>query len=210
MTPADPYVAAGLARNPFAWVHEHDPGPFLDRGVGDAPPTAAGLFVQVIGVKGAGKTTTLAHWRRAVPGPYHHVPPSGRARWSFPPVGPSVYWDEVDRMPGPVRARALRRATRAGATVVVGTHEDLAGVARRYGFAVRTIELGPIDPSELHRWATERVDAVRLPGVGAGTTLSPSEYAAIAAAAGASWRVAGDLLHERFAAAVADARSATG
>lgn len=210
MISPDPYLAAGMSRNPFAWVDHHDPGPFLDRGMGEAPPAGRRLFVQVIGVKGAGKTTTLAHWQAMAPGPYHHVPPSGRVRWTMPPVGAIVYWDEVDRMPAPVRSRALRRAARVRATVVLGTHEDLAHLGRGHGFEVRTIELPAIGAAELERWATERIDAVRLPGIGSVPAPAASDYPAIAAAAGGSWRVAGDLLHARVAAAVAGLGSAVG
>lgn len=192
----DPYLALGLHRNPF--VAEHAPGVpdalWVDRGLPAAPAPSGGLFVQVIGPCGAGKTSLLLHWRQERAGPYHYVPP-GPGRWRPPPIGSIVYWDELDRMPEPLRVVSLWRAAHREATVIAGTHVDLAALARRCGFAVQTVAYPPILPSLLRQWAERRIAAARVPGTPCGLALGQADAGRIAAAAGHSWRIAADLLH---------------
>ena len=189
---ADPYHRAGLRLNPFA----HDVLPagapdWVERGL-PAPPEPAGRrLLQVIGVKGAGKTSSLRRWQAVTGGPWHYVPP-GRDRFRPLPVAPLVYWDEADRAVPVLRRRALRAAARRGATVVAGTHLDLAAEADAAGLPVQTVLLPPISPAELDAWAGARFAAVAL----ATPWSLPDEVARdVAERAGASWRVAGDLLH---------------
>ena len=85
----DGYAALGLTGNPF--VIEESPGVpaelWLDRAdVPAAPRAGQRILVQVLGEKGAGKTSLLTHWRHSAPGPYHYVPPAGAGRWAAPPV----------------------------------------------------------------------------------------------------------------------------
>lgn len=199
MTFDDPYLRSGLGANPFA----HDVGGssagWVDRGLPPPPEPGRRLLVQVIGVKGAGKTSSLRRWRAAAPGPWRYVP-RGVGRLRPLPVAPLAYWDEADRAPGAARWWGWRSAARRGATIVAGTHVDLQAEAVAAGLAVDTVVLGPISVGELIGWAAQRFAAV---GAGAEWALPESVAADVAGCAGASWRVAGDLLHVWVAQQVA-------
>lgn len=173
---------------------------WIDRGLLPATPAPGRrLLVQVIGVKGAGKTTTLRHWREAAPAPWRYVP-RGVRRLRPLPVAPLVYWDEADRAPAAARWWGLRAAARRGATVVAGTHVDLAAEGLAAGLAVDTVPLIPITAADVAGWAARRFAAV---AAGPGWELPDEVAADVAGRAGASWRVAGDLLHAWVASEVA-------
>ena len=199
------YAALHLAANPF--TADLTPGVperlWVPREAPAAPEPGGRRFVQVVGVKGAGKTSLLTHWRRTHPGPYAHVPPGVR-RWRIPPFAAVCYWDEADRLPAPLLWVALRLARRRGATVIVGTHRDLSGSAGRAGFAVETVEFGGVSPAFLAAWCERRVAAVALPGCD--FRVPPDVIAAVANSCGGCLRTAGDRLHvwaaERAAAAL--------
>jgi len=201
MTFDDPYRRCGLRENPFA----HDAGDrrappsWVDRGTAAPAEPGRRQLVQVIGVKGAGKTSTLRRWRAAAPGPWRYVP-TGARRWRPLPVAPLVYWDEADRAPAAARWWAWRTAARRGATVVAGTHVDLEAEARAAGLSVKSIVMLDISVGELTEWAAQRFAAV---GAGPEWTLPESVAGDATAQAGASWRVAGDLLHTWVAQEVA-------
>jgi hypothetical protein len=198
---SDPYRRCGLSENPFA----HDAGgaradaSWVDRGTPPAAAPGGRRLVQVVGVKGAGKTSTLRQWHRLAPGPWRYVPPGAR-RFRPLPVAALVYWDEADRAPRAFRWSAWRAAARRGATVVAGTHVDLELEARAAGLEVTSLTLSAISAEELIGWAGLRFAAV---GAGPDWTLPPPVAADVVARAGASWRVAGDLLHAWVAREVA-------
>ncbi len=196
----DPYHALGLRGNPF----RIDPAPgviealFLERPFPPIPVSRQRRFIQVIGPKGAGKTTLLLHWRRSAPGPYRHVPPT--ALRFFPlPVASLVYWDEADRIPAGILYSALAASRLRSATVVAGTHEDLRGIASRFGFEVETFYLPVIRPEEVMQWAAVRINEDSLASGSSGLSLESDEARRIARDAGRSWRRVGALLH-RWAA----------
>jgi hypothetical protein len=190
--PRNPYHRAGLRLNPFAHdaVPPHSPD-WVERGLPPEPAPGGRVLRQVIGVKGAGKTSSLRRWHASTGGPWRYVPP-GRGRLRPLPVAPLVYWDEADRALPALRRLALGAAARSGATVVAGTHVDLAAEAGAAGLRVETIALPPITPAELRRWAEARFAAVALTQP---WTLPDDVALAVAAEAGGSWRTAGDLLH---------------
>lgn len=193
----DRYGRLGLSRNPFVadptpgvpdalWIDRHDLLP-------PAPVPGGRRFVQLLGPKGAGKTTTLLRWRATHAGPYRHVGPDLLSRVRPLPAGPLVYWDEVDRAVPAVLGLCLARCRRRDATVVAGTHRDLASTAARRGFAVETVTFGPITPEAARRWVERRLENVAI----ADGHWRPGEadLAAAVAAAGSSWRCLGDRLH---------------
>ncbi|MBI3688257.1 MAG: hypothetical protein HY241_13150 [Actinobacteria bacterium] len=203
----DPYRRCGLRANPFA---HGDGGPqdaagWVDRGLPAAAEPGRHRLVQVIGVKGAGKTSTLQRWRAVAPGPWRYVPP-GIQRLRPLPVAPLVYWDEADRAPAALRWWGWRAAARSGATIVAGTHVDLGAEAQAAGLAVHSVVLCTITVEELTVWAAQRFAGVSAEP---GWVLPKHVAADVAACAGASWRVAGDLLHAWVAREVA-ARDASG
>ncbi|MEO1352648.1 MAG: hypothetical protein AAFW84_28270 [Cyanobacteria bacterium J06635_15] len=201
----NPYLALGLQCNPF--VAEDEPGVpeplWLDRGWSDAPPKQAARLVQVLGVKGAGKTSHLSHWQAQTRGPYCYYPP-GWGRLKMPQVAAIAYWDEADRIPLPYLLSALTWARLTRATIVAGTHRDLGAIARGLNLAVQTIHLQPFDGETLSVWANRRIAAVRLPSQNSTLTLTPERAEKIAAIAQGSWRDAADALHIWAAATAAE------
>lgn len=191
------YATLGLSGNPF--VAESEPGVAADLWIsrdGVPPPSRPGQrrLVQLIGPKGAGKTSHLLRWRSLAPGPYHYVP-LGPGRWRRPPVAPLVYWDEVDRLAGPVRAGSLAYAAARGATVVAGTHDDLAGIARACGLAVSTYRFTALTAAVVQEWAALRIAATALPGRTPSLELDDATARVICERAGASLRDAALELH---------------
>lgn len=169
-----------------------------------APPHAGERhLVQVIGPKGAGKTSLLLRWRATRPGPYHYVAP-GWPRWQLPVSAPIAYWDEVDRMAAPTRAVAFRTAVARGATIVVGTHRDLSRPARACGLRVTSYEFPALSPKDLQEWASLRISEVVRPGARPALVLDRNFAAEVCAAVGPSLREAAVILH-RWAAECARA-----
>ncbi len=106
---------------------------WIDRGWSAPPQPGAKQLIQIIGVKGAGKTSHLKHWQAQTGGPYCYYPP-GWDRVKLPVVSPIAgpihqriaYWDEADRIPTPVLVAALLTAAQTSHTIIVGTHKDLS------------------------------------------------------------------------------------
>lgn len=191
------YAALGLSGNPF--IAEAEPGVVADlwiarAGVPSPPQPGQRRLLQLIGPKGAGKTSHLLRWRELAPGPYHYVAPR-RAGWRPPPVEPLVYWDEVDRLAGPVRAASLAYAAARGATVVAGTHEDLTRIAGACGLAVTTYEFPALTPAVLQEWAALRIAETALPGRTPGLVVDDATAQEICERVGASLRDAARELH---------------
>lgn len=201
----DRYHQVGLRNNPFYANMSDDPqepvtGPwFVDRGLAPPPPAGSGVLVQVIGDQGMGKSTHIAEWRRLQPGPLHYIPRHPyHDRWRPPPIGALVYGDEIDRMPVPLRRRWLRQLGLVGATVVVGTHRNLTGVARRAGFEVRTHRLGPVSRSELAAVLERRLRAAAVDRV-VSVAFTGSDVIAIHAESGGNLRAADSIAHRILA-----------
>ncbi len=203
MTFVDRYRLAGLPGNPFSApqrtteVAAH----FVDRGLGPAPTAGQGLLVQVIGDSGYGKSTQLAHWRATVPGPYHYIPRAPyRRRWATPPIEPLVYGDEIDRMPSLRRAAWFRALASVGATVIVGTHVDLARTARRHGLEVISHWLRPLTLAQLRALLEGTLNAAGTPRV----QFSDEDTKVIASRSGGVPREVCVSAHELLAERVAD------
>lgn len=197
----DRYRAAGLTGNPFAAATAiAPPTRFVDRGLPDPPPPGSATLVQVIGDKGAGKTTHVTHWRSRVDGPYHYVPRRPyRARYLPPPVGPIVYADEIDRMPLVVRRRWFGSLASAGATVVAGTHRDLTRPATRAGLRVVTHRLGPASPETLHEFVTGRLQAASAQADAIGPVIDALDLGEVHHRSQGNLRAAESMLHEAVA-----------
>lgn len=184
------YSALGLVRNPFAWDEGYDHGPFLNHLGLDVPKPQGRRLLQLLGDRGAGKSTHLRHWHNATGGPYYYVEPEGPAN---PPVGPLVFWDEADRISDRQLKQLFKQVARASGTVVVGTHRDLSKPARAAGLEVETIRFAPLKVEVLGPWSQARINAVR---VGASAFSVPDGVLEqICADSKSSLREAGDLLH---------------
>lgn len=197
------YATLGLSRNPFAWIDDADPGPFLNH-LGVSIPLAGSLKLrQLIGPKGAGKSTHLRHWQSLTGGSYYYVEPDVSAD---PPVGPLVYWDEADRISDRQLMVLFRRAVEIDATVVAGTHRDLRRPAERSGLLVETIEFGRLSPETLDGWCRARIASASL---NEPQFCIPTEILGqVIDKAQSSLRDAGDLLHIWVAAHARDLSSA--
>lgn len=201
----DRYLAHGLKHNPFAFdvaeLHEV----FVERGLPTPPPANARVLVQLIGAKGFGKTTQLHAWRRQRPGPYCYVPPGSlRQRWLQPPVAGLVYADEIDRLPPIVRMRWFRQLANAQATVVAGTHQDLAAPARRCGLSVITHNLDAVDLETLRRIVDAKVRAAQqtTAELSSAFAITDEELRGVHERSHGSVRIAERHLHELLAARV--------
>lgn len=200
----NPYQALGLKRNPFVLADDAiiSPPLWIDRGWSASPQPGAKQLVQIIGVKGAGKTSHLKHWQAETGGPYCYCPP-GWGRLKLPvisalakPIHQRIaYWDEADRIPAPLLVAALLTAAQTNHTIVAGTHADLSNVARWVKLSVTTIDIPAFDALMLTQWVDKRIAAVRLPDECCGLKLGRAKAEEIAIAANGSWREASDLLH---------------
>ena len=163
MTFVDRYREAGYEKNPFSTAALSESSIFVDRGLRPPEPGARTMY-QLIGDRGFGKSTHLQRWQSTQPGPVHYVPPEPYAkRWATPPTGnATVYGDEIDRMPSLLRWRWFRSLAKAGATVIIGTHVDLRGVAERAGFTVVSHHLVPLTRDEVECVVGQHVERVRI------------------------------------------------
>lgn len=204
----DPYHAIGLHANPFV-AETLDPRTalpavperlWLDRGYSTAPASKQTLLVQLIGHKGAGKSSHLKHWHQQRPGPLRYFPRPYFSRWRVPPVADICYWDEACRIPLPLLCFALWRAKKQRATICVGTHRDLSPWAKRFGLAVRTHSLNVFSIKTLQQWAQMRIDHACIDTANpAPLTLPDSTAKNVWQHSAGSWRHAMALLH-RWAA----------
>lgn len=204
MTIVDRYRAVGLASNPFSVELDRSAADrlFVDRQLPSPPTPGSATLVQVLGDRGAGKTTQVLAWRRCVDGPYHYVPPTPlRDRLALPPIAPLVYVDELDRMPAPLRWRWLGQLARFGTTVVAGTHTDLAASARRAGLSTVTHRLGPIDRDTLAQVIQRRMTAASIDQDDP-VHLSRSDFETLHRRSGGSVRAALVAAHELVATRV--------
>ncbi len=195
----DPYRGVGLERNPFLLeVGAVEARVWVDRGSSDAPPVGAGIFWQILGVKGAGKSSHLQHWLAQTGGVYRYYGPHWTSRWTMPPVQPIAYWDEADRIPAPLLWLALANAARQKASIVAATHRDLALEARRAGLEVKTMWLERISPEQLLEWAELRIARVRLES-GSNYRVTLLEAEEMLKTSSDSWRELGGVLHNHCA-----------
>lgn len=192
MNVQDGYHRLGLQRNPF--IADPTPGiaPQLWIETGRLVPRS-GEIVQLIGNRGAGKTTQLLHWQHETGGAYRHVLP-GRQRWARLPIADRIYWDEADRVPHVLLRQAIKAAARIKAAVAIGTHIDLAPRLESSGFVIRTHQLGHIAAMDVEAWAAQRIANTQLDGHAA-FSLGPDLAESVAEESGGSWRVVGDQLH---------------
>lgn len=163
----DRYHEAGLTHNPFvspqlpAALDVNVDAIYIDRGLSDPPAPGSRSLVQVIGEEGMGKSTQLQWWRSSQPGPFHYIPREPyRDRWATPPVRqPTIYGDEIDRMPVVLRRRWFKTLAKAKATLIIGTHVDLTALGQRSGFTVITHHLETLDAPKMREMIDARLAA---------------------------------------------------
>lgn len=197
MSYSDPYHQLGLRRNPFIAPDDLEipPQRWLDFGFSQAPPIQNRLFLQVIGKKGAGKTSHLLHWKQQTGGIYYYCQP-GWKRCLIPPVSKIVYWDEANRIPLPLLLTSLWRSRSINATIVAGTHDNLAKFASLFGFEIKTIGLSTLCVDNFLQWAKKLIEAERLsPLTPVRLELTFDIAKKIVAESEGSWRKAATYLH---------------
>ena len=165
----DPYHSFGLKRNPFFAPQDLqiERDRWLDFGYSQAVSPGQRLFVQFLGEKGAGKTSHLLHWQQQTGGHYFYQAPW---QWqTFPPCQPDptgvaiTYWDEANRIPLPTLAWALKKAYKLQLTVVVGSHQNLAPLARLVGYKTKSIDLDHLTLPRLKCWINQHFLSELLP-----------------------------------------------
>lgn len=197
MSYCDPYHRLGLRRNPFIALDDLEISPerWLDFGFSQPPPIQKRLFWQVIGEKGAGKTSHLLHWKQQTGGVYYYCQP-GWKRCSLPPVAKIVYWDEANRIPLPLLLTSLLRSRCINATIVAGTHDNLAEFASLFGFEIKNITLSTLCVENLLQWVKKLIEAERLsPSIPISLELTTDNAREIVAESQGSWRKAATYLH---------------
>jgi hypothetical protein len=133
-------------------------------------------FIQLLGTKGAGKTSHLLHWQQQTGGDYYYqkpwdwrsIPPFQSDQWSIK----VTYWDEANRIPTPTLIWALKGAYHHRLTVVVASHINLAPIARFSGYPIHTIRLNCLTLPHLQRWISQQFQAEFLPGRSPGQELA--------------------------------------
>ncbi|MEO0841680.1 MAG: hypothetical protein AAFY21_20315 [Cyanobacteria bacterium J06641_2] len=197
MSYCNPYHQLGLRRNPFIALDnlEIPPERWLDFGFSQPPPIQKRLFLQVIGEKGAGKTSHLLHWKRQTEGIYYYTQPGWKA-WLLPKIGKIAYWDEANRIPLPLLLIGLWQASLINATIVAGTHNNLAQFASFFGFEIKTITLSTLCVDNLLLWVKKTIEAERLsPYIPINIEFTPDIAEKIIAESENSWRKAANYLH---------------
>ncbi len=165
----DPYHFFGLRRNPFFapqdLLIERDR--WLDFGYSQAVSPGQRFFVQFLGKKGAGETSHLLHWQQQTGGHYFYQAPW---QWqTLPPCQPDLtgsaiaYWDEANRIPLPTLIWTLKTAYKLKLTVVVGSHQNLAPLARFVGYQTKTIDLDHLTLPRLKCWINQHFFSELLP-----------------------------------------------
>ncbi|MFN9175243.1 MAG: hypothetical protein ACK58N_12255 [Synechocystis sp.] len=116
-------------------------------------------------------------WQQQTGGIYYYQKPW---HWhSIPPFTPDrngvkiTYWDEANRIPLPLLIGSLNRAYENQLTVVVGSHLNLAAIARLVGYKIQTIRLNNLSLPRLKVWIDQQFQAELLPG------RSPSQQLAL-------------------------------
>lgn len=197
MSYSDPYHQLGLRRNPFIAPDnlEISPQRWLDFGFSQPPPIQKRLFLQVIGEKGAGKTSHILHWKQQTGGVYYYCQP-GWKRCLLPPVAKIAYWDEANRIPLPLLLISLWQASFINATIVAGTHDNLAKFASLFGFEIKTITFSTLCVENLLQWVKKMIEAERLsPSIPIRLELTTDNARKIIAESQNSWRKAANYLH---------------
>lgn len=210
----DPYYSFGLRRNPFFASQDlHiERDRWLDFGYSQAVSPGQRLFVQFLGKKGAGKTSHLLHWQQQTGGDYFYQAP-----WqcqTLPPCQPDqtgiaiAYWDEADRIPFPTLIWVLKQAYKLPLTVVVGSHQNLAPLARLVGYEIQTFHLDHLTLSRLKHWINQHLMAELLPERSREQTLAFQQLQnkltdqfllAILNESEGSWRKTATILHRWLA-----------
>lgn len=193
----DPYRLLGLKRNPF--VIESKPGVSSEHWIDQIPELPfpqkkQRQLIQILGHKGAGKTSLILHWQKYVGGPYHYVPPDV-GKYHFPKIKELCFIDEADRLPLFYKPIIFALAKAKQATLVVGTHEDLSIWAKIFQMSVQTIQFPPLNTKIITLWANHRINSTRLEEEPCLLTLSEQTVQIICDKANNCWRKVGDELH---------------
>jgi hypothetical protein len=194
---SNPYHSLGLRYNPFIQPESLNISSdlWVDFGFSSPPPVKSSLFRQILGEKGAGKTSHLLHWQELTQGPYYYCQ-KGWLSWRFPPIAAIAYWDEADSIPLPILFFSLIYARLCCATIVVATHVDITWVASLCAFRCEKIHLSTLSTQNLIIWAQKAINAAQLSQkTPIDLKLSEQEAEEIVQKSQGSWRKAANYLH---------------
>ncbi len=126
--------------------------------------------VQIMGEAGRGKTARLRRLQSHFPtAPYIYLG-EDEPLPEIPPLiarplgGPALLLDEAQRLPRRRRQRLFREARRAGASLVIATHQNLSNELDGADLFVESITVQGLDPHGLLAILERRIDWARMSG----------------------------------------------
>ncbi len=203
-----PFHALGYRANPFRaltdeeWAKVAVLPPEIERLLPDEA-----THLQLLGDKGAGKTTTLLGLQRRLDQTgrvtsYVYLA-EGQTRLPALPRPPDVLLlDEAQRLTSRERARLLdllRPDARRYIRLLLSSHEDLAPLFARRSLPLHTVHYDGLDEAHLHAVIRRRLDYFRLPDVPA-VTIAPETLRYLWQSYGANLRAVEQVLYEVFQA----------
>jgi hypothetical protein len=128
-----------------------------------------GRMIQFLGDAGRGKTARLRRLGLLFPDAHYIYLAEGEPPPALPQPKPAagavfVLLDEAQRLPRRRRRHLFRSTARAGASLVLAAHEDVAGEAEAEGLECRTRTVAGLDTEQLLAVIDRRLEWARCPG----------------------------------------------
>lgn len=188
---ASPWARLGLRWNPFGEPPPEDVADLVvlpELGTWEEWLRRPRTTAQFLGHQGRGKTARLRRLQASFPGvPYLYLgedrplPDLPLLRRREEEGGPVLLLDEAQRLPRRKRRRLFRRVAELDASLVVGSHEDLAGEMRAAGLEPKTEVVEGLKPDRLRAIVDRRLEWARRstgePAPSVSTDLDCSELA---------------------------------
>lgn len=188
------FAHLNLTRNPFG---QFSPNVLAELARKDAPRVVEGEALQIVALKGRGKTTWLHAIEAANPGCIRAtVDLHSRLAAPAPRDGAVYLLDEADFCE-PAQLRDLARSAR---TLVLATHSDLAPRVAR---PLRTVRTPPLTADRLHSIVERRIECCRR-GPGATPMPSTAQLASLLEEHGDDLRAILDRLYDALQALQGD------
>lgn len=197
-----PFYRLGLRANPFRALEDDEWAAIAVLPDAALMAAADGAHLQVLGERGHGKSTTLrglkAQLTQAGQQAMYEYLPEGQAIFQTPLDGVAVFLlDEAQRLTHSERDRLLA-AARAGRRLILGSHEDFAGLFRAAGLSLTTLRLKDDGRAHLEAVLVRRVAYFALEPGEPPVTFEPGAVDYLHARFGSDLRASERFLYEFF------------